>query len=126
MAYTENAAPARRGDAQLSVHCSSASPSSVTQAADVPLCLIATLHAIRRRSSALTGQSMSHSRQYASMIPRDSIKLISLPRVCPCCNRWCPQAGQAEAKTRRLFILSDVSVSFPDCSEINTVQLGKS
>ena len=80
------------------------SPGSVTRAVAVPLCLIAIAHAIRTRSSVLIGQTMSHSRQYASMTRRDSINVIRARRVCPCCNRCCPQAGQVEAKARGFFM----------------------
>src|SRR5262249_4117766 len=66
--------------------------------------LTSTAHSIATRSSAVTAQTMSHSRQYASIVWRDSIKLTRARRVCPRCDCFCLQVGQVEAKVNGFFI----------------------
>src|SRR5215471_16186684 len=76
----------------------------VTQSDSIDLCLVVIAQAIRARSSTVTGHTTSHSRQYASIIWRESINLVRARRVCPCCNCCRPHEGQVETKIRGFFI----------------------
>ena len=66
--------------------------------------MVASARAIRVRSSGATGHTTSHSRQYASMLSRDSINFVSARRVYPYCSFCCPHEGQLETKMRGFFM----------------------
>ncbi len=63
--------------------------------------------ATRFRSWALTGQTTSHARQYASMMWADCSSLSSARRVYASCSCCWPQAGHVEKKAKGLVMGAD-------------------